>query len=242
MTAQEGESVLVTGASRGIGLATAELLAERGHHVVGLARSEPESFPGDFIRADMADAGALDAALDEIGRRLSVTKLVNNAGVIQLAPLEKATQSQLQTMVALNLAALVRCSQAFLPAMRQAGRGRIVNLGSRAALGKEGRGLYGATKGAVAAFTRTTALELASDGITVNCVAPGPIDTELFAGGNPPGSEGRERLEASIPVGRIGTSREAAAAIAYFLSDEAAFTTGQILYVCGGLSVGAAPL
>lgn len=232
------ESVLVTGASRGIGLETARFLAERGHHVIGLARSRPADFPGDLVTADMADADALAAALAEITGRWRVTKLVNNAGMIRVAAIESAGEADFQAMVALNLSALLRCSQACLPAMRAAGRGRIVNLGSRAALGKEGRGLYGATKGAVVSLTRTAALELARDGVTVNCVAPGPIDTELFGANNAPGSPRRVALEASIPVGRIGAPREVAAAVAYFLSDEAAFTTGQVLYVCGGLSVG----
>jgi NAD(P)-dependent dehydrogenase (short-subunit alcohol dehydrogenase family) len=89
-------------------------------------------------------------------------------------------------------------------------------------------------------MTRSLALEVATEGITVNCVAPGPVETELFAKNNPRGSRERQWVEGAIPMQRIGTPKEVAAACAYFLSDEAAYTTGQVLYVCGGLSVGSA--
>jgi NAD(P)-dependent dehydrogenase (short-subunit alcohol dehydrogenase family) len=126
--------------------------------------------------------------------------------------------------------------------MRAARFGRIVNIGSRASLGKAGRIVYGASKAAVTGITRTAALELARDGITVNCIAPGPIETDMIRMGYPEGSETRARLTGEIPVGRFGRPDEIAAAVSYFLSDAAGFTTGQVLYVCGGLTAGLAPI
>ena len=109
--------------------------------------------------------------------------------------------------------------------MRTARFGRIVNLGSRALLGREGRVVYGGSKAAVLSMTRTLALETAKDGITANCVAPGPVETEMFVQNHPHGSAERDRRRLRL-----------------FLSDEAGFTTGQVLYVDGGLSVGQAPM
>jgi NAD(P)-dependent dehydrogenase (short-subunit alcohol dehydrogenase family) len=124
--------------------------------------------------------------------------------------------------------------------MRQAKYGRIVNIGSRAALGREARIVYGSSKAAVASMTRSLALEVAREGITVNCVAPGPVETELFLKNHPHGSPERRKIAGAIPMDRVGTPKEVAAACAYFLSEDAAYTTGQVLYVCGGLSVGQA--
>lgn len=230
---------LVTGASRGIGLALAKDMAARGHHVVGLSRSAPkEGFPGDYVTGDLSDAADTARALADIAGRYAVDNLVNNAGLITVERLEQATLPAFEQMIAVNMRALMQCSQAVLPAMKAKRHGRIVNIGSRAALGKEGRGIYGATKAAVVGFTRSWALELARDGITVNCVAPGPIETELFRDANPPGSPQAEALIATVPVGRIGQPSEVAAACAYFMSAEAGFVTGQVLNVCGGLTVG----
>jgi 3-oxoacyl-[acyl-carrier protein] reductase len=233
---------LVTGASRGIGRAIAQDLIKRGHHVIGMARSRLEGFEGTFVAVDLADRGATSAALAEVTAKHRVLRLVNNAGMAKAAETEQASLADLDAMMTLNVRAVLQCMQAVLPAMREAGFGRIVNVGSRAALGKEGRLVYGATKAAVLSMTRAAALEYAPYGITVNCIAPGPIETDMIRIGYPPGSPKRAEFTRQIPVGRFGRPEEIAHACAYFLADEAAFTTGQVLYVCGGLSIGQAPL
>jgi 3-oxoacyl-[acyl-carrier protein] reductase len=236
-------TVLITGASRGIGLGIAQHLARRGWRVVNLSRSSPgEGFPGATYPCDLADADATRAVLAEVTARHEITDLVNNAGLIQVAPLEALTLQDLDAQVAVNLRATILCAQAVVPGMRARRFGRIVNLGSRAALGKAGRSAYGATKAAIVGLTRTWALEFASSGITVNVVAPGPIATELFRESNPGDSPQTEALVSQIPVGRIGKPEEVAAAVAFFLADEAGFVTGQLLNVCGGLSVGQAAM
>ncbi len=234
---------LVTGASRGIGRAIAERLARDGHQVINLSRSDPGAdFPGVTYRVDLADAAGTARTLSEVTAKHGIDNLINNAGMIRPNPIERVTPAELQAHVELNLRAVFQVTQAVLPAMRARRRGRIVNIGSRAALGKSGRSSYGATKAALVGLTRTLALELGRDGITVNVIAPGPIETELFRADNPPDSPSTRALIAAIPVGRIGTPQDVAAAAAFLISDEASFITGQVLNVCGGLSVGSAPL
>ena len=234
---------LVTGVSRGIGRAIAETLRQRNHTIVGLDRVAPgEPFEGTFFTVDLADEAATKAVLDEITSTFAVDNLINNAGMAIMDRLDDLKPADLATIIDINVRAAVQCAQAVLPSMRKKQRGRMVNLGSRASLGKDGRSFYAASKAALVGLTRTWALETAKDGITVNCIAPGPIDTELFQGNNPPGSETRNAIEATIPVRRIGRPEEVAAACAYFLSDDAGFTTGQVLYVCGGMTVGLAPV
>ena len=128
--------------------------------------------------------------------------------------------------------------QGVLPAMRAAKYGRIVNISSRAMLGKEGRTVYGGTKAGLVGMTRTWALETATQGITVNAVGPGPIGTDFFLDSNPVDLPQTKKIMASIPVGRFGTPEEVAHAICMLLDPKAGFITGQLLYVCGGLSVG----
>ncbi|NTZ81994.1 SDR family oxidoreductase [Burkholderia metallica] len=230
---------LVTGASRGIGLAISTTLARRGHHVVGLARhAQGIDFPGELLACDLADIEQTAATLARIGERHDVDGIVNNAGIVLPQPLGKIDFQSLQTVFDLNVRAAIQVTQHFADAMKARGYGRIVNICSRAIFGSLDRTAYSAAKNALVGCTRTWALELAEHGVTVNAVAPGPIETELFRQTRPVGSEAERKVLATIPARRLGTADDVAAATAFFLSDEAGFVTGQVLSVDGGGSLG----
>lgn len=233
------DAVLVTGASRGIGAGIAERLAG-DYHVVNLDIAPPAGrSPAEFVRVDLRELAATRACLAEVCARHRFTRLVNNVGMSSAVPLADLGDAVTEASIALNLRAALLCLQAVLPAMTEAGFGRVVNMGSRAALGKELRTVYSATKGGMHALTRTWALELAGRGIAVNAVAPGMIDTELFRGANPPDSPITQKLVGAIPLKRLGTPDDVAKVVAFLLSDGADYMTGQIVHICGGLSVGA---
>ncbi|MEM7500225.1 MAG: SDR family oxidoreductase [Pseudomonadota bacterium] len=229
-------TVIVTGASRGIGKAIAARLAADGYDVVGLARGAFEG-PGVQRQVDLDDPAARER-LAEIAAECGACRLVANAGIVTVGGVADVIDADFEVTMRVNVQSVIWAVQAVLPAMKAAGFGRIVTLGSRAALGKAGRASYASSKAAVTGLTRSLALDLAPHAITVNGVAPGPIDTEMFAVDQPLGSPAREALLARVPLRRMGAPDEVAAAVAHLVSDEAGFTTGQMLHVCGGLSVG----
>jgi len=236
-------SILITGGAGAIARAVVRRAAEAGWRPVTLDLHEPaDLLPNEAFHAcDFADLDAARAALAEAVARHAPTRLLNNVGIVRPASLEETRAEDLAAVMDVNLRSAILAAQAVLPAMRDAGFGRVVNIASRAALGKELRTAYAASKAGLIGLTRTWALELAAAGITVNAIGPGPIATELFRRANPDNSPRTRAIIEGVPVKRLGTPEDVAHAASFFLDDRAGFVTGQVVYVCGGLTVGLAP-
>ncbi len=234
-------TALVTGGSAGIGAEICSRLLAAGYHVVSLAR-RPAAVHARLtnVAVDLLDAAATAAAAADVVRRFEVTHVIHNAGAIRANFLADTSVADLAALSQLHLGVALALAQAVTPGMQARRFGRIILMSSRAAIGVPTRTVYSATKSGMIGMARTWALELGPHGITVNVVAPGPIEsTEMFHEVLPAGDPRIARLANSIPVQRLGTPADVARAVEFFASPDAGFVTGQVLYVCGGASVGA---
>lgn len=237
----EHNVAIVTGGSTGIGAEICRRMVAQGYETISLALRRPDWSDKRLhaFEVDLTDANATVAVAADIASRFEISHVVHNAGAIRPALLGDVKAEDLNALTQLHLGAALALVQAALPSMKAKGFGRIVLMSSRGALGLPTRSAYSATKAGLIGLGRTWALELAPHGITVNIVAPGPIGgTEMFHEIVPAGSERERALAQSIPVRRVGTPADVANAVMFFAARESSFVTGQVLYVCGGASVG----
>jgi 3-oxoacyl-[acyl-carrier protein] reductase len=241
--AYAGQIALVTGASRGIGRAIATALAERGVKVIGTATSAAgaqaigealSAHGGSGIALDVNDGAALEAAVDAIVKQHGALHvLVNNAGITRDTLAMRMKDDDWDAVLDTNLKAVFRASRTVMRTMMKQRYGRIVNITSVVgASGNAGQANYAAAKAGVAGMTRALARELGGRGITVNCVAPGFIATDMTHG---LGEAQKTALLAQIPLGRLGAPEEIAEAVAFLASPQAGYITGTELHVNGGM-------
>ena len=241
----EGEIALVSGASRGIGRAILTALAEQGATVAGTATTQggadaigqtlrEAGYQGMGLVLNVADPASVESAMGQVIERLGApTILVNNAGVTRDNLLMRMKEDEWQSVVDTNLGSVYRLSKACLRAMTKARKGRIVNITSVVGvMGNAGQTNYAASKAGIMGFTKSLAREVGSRGVTVNCVAPGFIDTDMTRA---IGDSQREALLGAIPLARLGTPEEVAAAVLFLVSAPAAYITGETLHVNGGM-------
>jgi 3-oxoacyl-[acyl-carrier protein] reductase len=240
-----GEVALVTGGSQGIGRATALLLAELGANVAIAARTMEKCQSvaeeirtlgrrGVPVRADLAQADSIRSTVEQVTAELGpISILVNNAAITRDGLLLRMKQEDWETVLQTNLTSVFLMTQQVLPAMMKARRGRIINLTSVVAqAGNIGQANYIAAKAGIIGLTKATAREYASRQITVNAVSPGYIETPMT---DALGEVPRQAMLDQIPLKRVGTDREVAAAVAFLASSEAGYITGQVLNVNGGM-------
>ncbi|NQU26960.1 MAG: 3-oxoacyl-ACP reductase FabG [Candidatus Marinimicrobia bacterium] len=238
---------IVTGASRGIGQGIVENLAEAGAHVVCVSRSfeavksvaselKSKGFKASFAACDIADFKAAADLVQSIVKDLGkIDILVNNAGITRDTLLMRMSEEDWDTVINTNLKGAFNTTKAVTRPMMRQRHGRIINISSVVGLtGNAGQTNYAASKAGLIGFTKATARELASRGITVNCIAPGFIETDMTAGLKP---EIKEAMIAQIPLRRIGNSKDIATMVQFLASDAAGYITGQTYAVDGGMTM-----
>ena len=245
-----GMAAIVTGGDSGIGRAVSVLFAREGADIAIIYPNEHDDARETrcaveaegrrclLIAGDVRESAFCNQAVAQAAQafgRLDV--LVNNAGQAVSQRFDRTDAALWQSMLAVNLTGTFHCIQAALPGMQERHFGRIVMMSSRGALGLPTRTAYSATKAGMVGMARTWSLELAPYGITVNVVAPGPIQTDMFYEVIEPGSEREKQLANGIPVKRLGRSDDVARAVMFFADPANSFVTGQTLFVCGGASV-----
>jgi 2-hydroxycyclohexanecarboxyl-CoA dehydrogenase len=243
----DGSVALVTGAARGIGAAIAHRLADAGATVVvadldgDAVASTAGTLAGKAIGVaiDVSSSASVDRALARVRADVGPPDiLVNNAGIDVIKPFVDSTEDEWDRIIAVNLKGPINCTRAVLDAMIERKSGRIVNIASDAGrVGSSGEAVYSATKGGVIAFTKTLAREAARHGITVNCVCPGPTETALLGQVAEYSQKLYDGLSRAIPLGRTAQPDDIAPAVAFLVSPEAGYITGQTLSVSGGLTM-----
>ncbi|KEY57655.1 3-oxoacyl-ACP reductase FabG [Serratia sp. DD3] len=238
----EGKIVLVTGASRGIGRAIAELFVERGAKVIGTATSESGAEAisnylgnnGKGYMLNVVDAQSIDHVLASIREEFGeIDILVNNAGITRDNLLMRMKDEEWQEIIDTNLTSVFRLSKAVMRAMMKKRFGRIISIGSVVGtMGNAGQANYAAAKAGLIGFSKSLAREIASRGITVNVVAPGFIETDMTRALT---EDQRAGILTQVPASRLGDAKEIASAVAFLASDEASYITGETLHVNGGM-------
>jgi 2-hydroxycyclohexanecarboxyl-CoA dehydrogenase len=245
-----GRIAVVTGGASGIGLAIGQRLARNGASVAvfdidyaGVERLakqlHPDTYPALAVKVDVSDRGQVDAAVKEVREKLGpIQLLVNCAGIEAFEPFQSITEASWDRIMAVNLKGTFNCTQAIVGDMIAARWGRIINISSSSAQSGAARMThYAASKAGVIGFTKALALELGREGITVNTIPPGSIDTPMLrraASAGHLGASVLERIGSITPVGRAGTPEDIAAACAFLASEEAGYITGQVIGVNGG--------